>query len=356
MSQITEQKFKAEIPEIIASWFEGDKGKVSFAHRKTAGLPKIDLIQKIQGYNFIVEWKHAATSGLIAAAIENIRNSAAKINDAATVAVIAVPFMGEAGRGLCERAGISWLDLSGNARITAPGLKIHIEGKPNKFKSVGRAKNPFAPKSSRIAREFLLNPGIVLTQRELAIKTRLNETLVGRVVRELENENLLTRDKETNAVHAPDLDLLLEAWRENYQFDKHSEIYAFAAQRTGEATMRFVAEGLASNNLDYAATGLAGAWLLTHFAAFRTAVFYLREIPSPDLLKELKITEQSKSGANVRLVLPNDEGVFEGLSVIENIACAHPAQVYLDLKNQPERAREAAESVRREYLDWGKSK
>lgn len=354
MSQILEQRFKKEVPEIISSWFDGEMGEVSFDSKKGSSRRKRDLVQKIQDYTFIVEWKTAGTSALIADAINNIRESAAENSDERTVPVIAVPFMGDAGRELCERAGISWLDLSGNANVIAPGLRIHIEGKPNKFKSVGRPKNLFAPKGSRIAREFLMNPGISLTQRELAERTRLNETWVGRVVRELERENLLARNKETNAVRVLNPDLLLDAWRENYGFDKHSITFAFAAQRTGEATMRFVAEGLENSSIEYAATGLAGAWLLTYFAAFRTAVFYLKEIPSPDLLKKLKISGQSKSGANVWLVFPNDESVFEGVFTRENIACAHPVQVYLDLKNQPERAAEAAEAVRREFLDWGK--
>ena len=120
--------------------------------------------------------------------------------------------------------------------------------------------------------------------------------------------------------------------------------------------MRFVAEGLENNGIEYAATGLAGAWLLTHFAAFRTAVFYVNEIPSSDLLRKLKINEQPRSGANVWLVFPNDDGVLKGISEKQNIVCAHPVQIYMDLKDQPERASEAAESVRREYLDWKHSK
>lgn len=356
MSRILEQTFRKEVPEIIASWFDGEKGRVSFESKKGSGQRRRDLIQKIQDYTFIVEWKTAGTSALIADALNNIRQSVAENSDERTVPVIAVPFMGEAGRRLCEGAGISWLDLSGNANVTAPGLRIQIEGKPNKFKSVGRPKNLFAPKSSRIAREFLMNPGAILTQRELAKNTHLNETYVGRVVRELERENLLIRDSETNAVRAADPNLLLDAWRENYEFDKHAITYAFAAQRTGDTTMRFVAEGLENNGIEYAATGLAGAWLLTHFAAFRTAVFYVKEIPSPDLLRKLKINEQPRSGANVWLVFPNDEGVFSGTSTKEEIACTHPVQIYLDLKDQPERASEAAKSVRREYLDWEVSK
>lgn len=350
MSRILEQQFRKEVPEIIASWFDGEKGRVSFESGKRGGQRR-DLVQKIQGYTFVVEWKTTGASALIADAINSLR-SVAEDNDGKTIPVIAVPFMGEAGRRLCEEAGISWLDLSGNANATGPRLRIQIEGKPNKFKSVGRPRNIFAPKSSRIAREFLMNPGIVLTQRELAESTSLNETYVGRVVRELERENLLVRDKETNAVRARNLDLMLEAWRESYAFDKHSITYAFVAQRTGDSTMRFVAEALEKNRIEYAATGLAGAWLLTRFAAFRTAAFYVNEIPTSDLLRKLKINEQPRSGANVWLVFPNDDGVFSGASLREEIACAHPVQIYLDLKDQPERASEAAESVRSEYLDW----
>lgn len=355
MNQIKEQKFIKEVPEIIASWFNGEKGEVIFEKKLGKGQ-RIDLLQKTSGYFFVVECKGIGTIAGIADAIKSLRQYLALFDEIEAIPVIAVPFMGEAGRELCAEEKISWLDLSGNAHVTAPRLKILIEGKPNLFKNTGRPKNVFAPKSSRIAREFLINPEIALTQRELAKKTGLNETLVGRVVRELEQANLLTRNKESNAVHSENPGLLLDAWAENYQFDKHLIIPGFSAQRTGEATMRFVGERLENNKVEYAATGLAGAWLLTHFAGFRTATFYLKDIPSTSLLKELKITEQSRSGSNVWLVVPNEDGVFEGISNRDGIRCVHPVQVYLDLKFHPERSMDAAKEVRNEYLRWSNFK
>lgn len=355
MNQILEQRFKTEVPEIIASWFNGEKGEVQFEKQLEKGR-KVDLLQKAFDCVFIIEWKSAATVTLLTDAIRNLRRHIEEFGEAGAIPVVAVPFMGEAGRQLCAGENISWLDLSGNANVTAPSrrLKIHIEGKPNLFKSAGRPKNLFAPKSSRIAREFLINPDMALTQRELARKTGLNETLTGRVVRELERENILTRDDQSGAVRVCAPELLLDAWASHYQFDKHLLIGGFSAQRTGEAVMRSLAEGLEKKGIEYAATGLAGAWLLTHFAAFRLTTFYLKEIPSSDLLKELKITGQSKSGGNVWLIVPNDDGVFAGASSHGQIRCVHPVQVYLDLKAHPERASEAAEAVRREYLRWGK--
>jgi len=79
----------------------------------------------------------------------------------------------------------------------------------------------------------------------------------------------------------------------------------------------------------------------------------LKDTPSVALLEKLKLSEQTKAGANIWLIAPNDDGVFAGASERDGaIRCVHPVQVYLDLKSHPERARAAAEAVRRKYLDW----
>jgi hypothetical protein len=41
-----------------------------------------------------------------------------------------------------------------------------------------------------------------------------------------------------------------------------------------------------------------------------------------------------------------------GSRLEHGLSCAHPLQVYLDLKAHPERAAEAAAEVRRRYLTW----
>ncbi|MGD9560821.1 MAG: type IV toxin-antitoxin system AbiEi family antitoxin [Pyrinomonadaceae bacterium] len=363
MVQITESQFRDEIPRIIGSWFDGEKGKVSFEKHVGKGRGAVDLVQETAHYRFVVEWKNSASTGLVADAIRNLQISLAEmpksVKGVTTVPVIAVPFMGEAGQELCRKENISWLDLSGNASVSGPRLKIQIQGKPNRYKGTGRPKNVFAPKSSRIARTLLIEPDSAMTQRELSKVTGLNEALVGRVVKVLEREKFLWR-ADDGAVRVKDPALLLDAWAESYDFDKHRIYYAFAAQRTGEAAMRSVAENLKNYQIKYAATGLAGAWMLAPFAVFRIASFYLQDEPSDALLERLRLTEQTKAGANVWLIVPNDEGVFEGASERgkDKICCAHPVQVFLDLKYHPERASEAQEAVRREYLNWelGKSR
>ena len=95
--------------------------------------------------------------------------------------------------------------------------------------------------------------------------------------------------------------------------------------------------------------GLAGAWLLNPFAGFRLVVLYAAQTPSAEARQAVGF-HQELPGENVWLVVPNDEGVFEGAAEREGIRCVHPVQAYVDLKDHPERSAETAEQLRRKFL------
>lgn len=349
MNRLTEKRALEEVPRLMARWLDSEPGEV-LLHQKVEGRD-IDLLQRAGGYTFLVEWKAAATAAHVRDAIDKLRIRVSLLAEP-VVAIVAVPYMGDVGQDICAREGVSWLDLSGNARIVAPGLRIHVEGKPNQYKSPGRPKNLFAPKSSRITRWLLIEPDRAFLQRELANEAGVDEALVSRVVRGLEKDGLLVRD-EAGAVRPADPSLLLEAWWEVYDFSRHRIIQGFVAERTGDATVKRLVEAAKQLRVDYACTGLAAAWQLTHFASFRLATIFLRKNPSEDFLQLSGFKEQL-SGGNVWLVIPDDEGVFDGASEEDGgVRCVHPVQVYLDLKGHPERAKEAAEVVRQRFLTWG---
>jgi hypothetical protein len=109
----------------------------------------------------------------------------------------------------------------------------------------------------------------------------------------------------------------------------------------GELSDRFARE-----DTDYAATGLAGAWLQAPFATFRLVTLYVREWPSEDLMAGMGYREGVR-GSNVWLVQPRDDAVFEGGGVRQGIRHVSALQTYLDLKSHPERSDEAAEEMRR---------
>ena len=230
---------------------------------------------------------------------------------------------------------------------------IHVEGKSNQFKQKGRPANPFAPKSSRISRFLLAHPNQRFRQKEIANQASVGPGWTSKVIRRLEGKKLVRRDEE-GRVEVPDPALLLDAWHEKYDFSKHRVIKGTVASKDSLDLTKRLARAFESVRFEYAATGLAAAWLLTQFARFRIATFYLSRQPGEDLKREIGLREDPK-GANVWLIVPNDEGVFFETSTREDVRHVHPVQVYLDLKGHPERSEEAAGSIKKEYLNWRKS-
>ena len=297
---------------------------------------------------FVLEAKSASDAASIDRAIQQLR-SYLRDHKAKAIGVIVVPYMGEVGRRMCREAGMGWLDLAGNAYLSGPGLRIDIQGRPNRFRRRGRPSDLFAPKSSRVARWLLLNPDKSIRQGELAAAVGLGGGFVSRIVKQLAERELVVRE-ESGAVKVRDAALLLNAWRERYDFFRHEALKGVIAARSGDEGLQRLASVFESEKIPYAATGMGVAWLLSHFAAFRRVMVYLKQAPSASLLEKIGFRE-GEAGANVWLVLPNDEGVFLGEEPREGVRCVSPVQAYLDLKGHPERAEEAAERLREQYLN-----
>jgi len=335
-----------EVPAALARLLDVPVDKVAV---RSGGEDGVDLVVSAVGHTFAVEWSASPTAGPVAARAEKAAQRAKRFARRA-VPLVAVPFMTEVGRHACAVARVAWFDLSGNAHIVAPGIRVIVDGRPNRFRAPGRPASLFAPKSARVVRWLLMHPDEAFTQREIARSTDMTEGFVSRIAAGLERDNYVVREP-SGALRTKDPALLLDAWREEYQFVKHALIPGHVAARSGDALARFVSDTLTAEKLEYAATGLAAAWQMTHFAAFRIATFFVTTAPSADLKAKLGFREEPK-GANLWLVVPNDAGVLQGAADRDGLRCVHPVQAYLDLKGHPERAPEAAERLRTEFMNW----
>ena len=316
-------------------------------HTRTAGSARgWDAVLNAGGHTFVMEWKGSGAHSRIAMSVQQLADAPSHFPEGATP-LLAVPYMGEAGRNYCEQNGVSWLDLSGNARIVAPGIFYQDLGHPNRFRRPGRPESAFGPRGSRIARQLLMNPEAQVRQRSLADVTGLNEGHVSRIIGKLVDTGLVERADE--GIRVVDADLLLDAWREEYRFDRHTVIPGHVAARSGIELVHSLAGKLSEFEVPYAVTGLAAAWLWTKHAGFRISTMYLSGFPSTALLSDLGFRDAPR-GANTWLVVPNDQGVFHGSSQLEGIRCIHPVQVYLDLAGHPERSQEAADELRSRLL------
>ena len=305
-----------------------------------------DAVFSAEGLSFVVEYKRSGSPGHVAAAIRWLEMAKHSFPQEA-IPLLAVPYMGEAAQKLCARAKLPWLDLSGNARIIAPGIFYQNLGNPNRFRRAGRPESAFGPKGARITRRLLMEPTKPVRQRSLAASTGLDEGHTSRIVGKLLEAGLVHRGE--GGIRVTDANVLLAAWREEYRFDRHDIIRGHIASRGGDLLIQAIAETLSKVDELYAATALPAAWLWTRYAGFRLATVYLSTSPSAGLKKELGFREEAR-GANTWLVAPNDEGVFEGSELVDGIRCVHPVQAYVDLKDHPERAAEAAEELRKRLL------
>ena len=319
---------------------------LEFSHSAREGP---DAVLRAGPRRFIVEAKASARVAVVHAACERVRRLASESGPDA-IPLVAVPHMGPSGRRACDLARVSFVDVEGNAHLEAPGLLIHVEGKRQRRPGPGRPSSVFAPRSSRVSRLLLLEPKRRWRQRDLAERTALGRGYISRIVARLVAEGLVEQE-DNGLVHPRDPDLLLDAWRDEYDFRRHRIIAGHIAARSGEELVERLVDALVGSDTAYALTGLPAAAMLTSFARFRLAAVYLRSVPTEDLLERLGFDAQ-EPGANTWLTLPRDEGVFDGAATVEGRVCVSAVQTYLDLHAMPERASEAAAELRREQLSW----
>ena len=314
----------------------------------------IDLLLKSGDYIFLVVSRQSSSASPVYMAVQSLRSTEGELrqrlqaaSSTIMVPVLVVPFMGKAGRQVCEEEGLAWLDRSGNADIRAKGLRVLIRGQKNRFRERGRKANPFSPQASRLTRQFLLHDNHSYTQKELVEETGLDQGFVSRILRRMVEQNLVVR--RARRYEVTNRTLLLKAWQEAYDFTKHQIVKGHIAARSSDNLVSLLSTAFQNEGLTSAATGLAGAWLLTHFASFRLVTFYVDYEPPDQFLTKIGFRHEER-GANTWLVIPNDKGVFFGRHERDGICTVHPVQVYLDLEFHPERSNEAAERIRELYL------
>ena len=311
--------------------------------------PGGDAVVHLAGRVLVVEAKANARAAVLSDAVRSVTSIARRYGEGA-VPVLAVPFMGDVGRRICEEAGVAYVDLSGNADIKAPPLVIHVQGRTNAFKERGRPSSVFAPKSSRVARILLLDPTRWWSQRAIAESGELGTGYVSRICRRLEEDGLIERNL-ARELRPRDPKLLLRAWEAEYRFGMHEIRRGHVSARSGEELAQRVSDVLRERGVRHALTGLPAAWRMAPFAAFRLVAVYIADRIDDSLLSALSWHEES-AGANLWLVRPKDAGVLQGSSDLGGMRCVCAVQAYLDLQGMPERSQEAADHVRKQLLPW----
>jgi DNA-binding transcriptional ArsR family regulator len=283
---------------------------------------------------------------LIARGAEEARRGAAAYSRG--IPAVVAPHMTPAGIEAAEEEQVAWFDLAGNGHLELHRFFLHVEGRKAPTRLRRRPLSAFAPRSSRVARVLLIESDQSWTQKELVHLTGLTQPTVSRTLNRLRELGLVRQAEDRSYVVTSSRDLL-DAWSEEYEY-RRNQILPIHLTGAGIGLARHVVDELRRANLRCALTGMPAAWLYDRFSQFRLGSCYV-DGPPMDAVRRLgaRIDEE---GANFHLVIPFDAGVFFGAEEVEGLPCVHPVQTYLDLVDLPERATEAAEHLRHEWLGY----
>lgn len=338
-SEVVEREARHRLPRLLEALLEEDVT----LHIPAEDSPIDLIVTDDHGRRYLIEVKSSSRPGQVARAADQLRGYSGRD----IIPILVVPFMSRAGADTADSMRLNWLDLSGNAHIRAENLHLWVQGRPDQLRARGRPSSPFAPKSSRVTRVLLLDPKRWWRQKDLVDATGLDDGNVSRIVRRLYDELLIERDGQL--LRPSDPNLLLDAWAQDYRFDAH-DILACHLSGSGIELAFDLARRLKELNIRHAFTGLSAAWALDNFARFRLTTVYIDGDPR-DAAERLDV-RIGERGANVQLVGPNDQGVFTAEKDYDGLRCVAPVQVYIDLINLPERARDAAQYLRDQHLRW----
>ena len=268
--------------------------------------------------------------------------------------LVLVPSLSKEGKALLRDAGIGYLTLEGDAFIRFKGVLVERSAGPLRNERMSGASSrertlpfPYSSKASRVVRTLLERPKEQWTVRALAEASKVAFRTALRTIDYLDEKRYV--QKQRGAILLANGKGLLDAWAGEYRFETANKLHFCHSLAANFEAMRGSLSSLPESvKDDYRLTMFAGSSLVAAYSRFNTVHLYIRG----DLdgwLKRLDL-QQVESGANVVLAEPFDDGVFDYPQAKKGVNIVANSQLYLDLFNLHDRAREQAEFLYKERI------
>lgn len=274
----------------------------------------------------IAEIKGSGQPRLAREAVNQMLRLKAKSSD--TYFLFIAPYISPKAAGICLSEDVGYLDLSGNCLLSFDKVFIHKKDYPNRFKEKRDLKSMYTPKAERILRVMLCNPKKAWKIKELAEAGGVSLGQAANVKKMLEDREFLSGKRGGFTLKQPES--LLREWAKNYDYRKNQVRNFFSLMSVMYIEKTFAAY-CNRKKVRYALTGYSGAARTTAAGRYNQAMIYATDIPR-EAFSELSL-KAVKSGGNLLLFTPYDDGVFDGASIIEDIKVASDIQQYLDLQS-----------------------
>jgi hypothetical protein len=240
-------------------------------------------------------------------------------------AVFVSEYLSPLSRKRLRQKGIGYFDLTGNRWLVLahPGLYIETTGAEKDPSPRDRAIRTLkGGKAARIVRA-LCDTFPPFGVRELARMVHADPGYTSRVLDFLYKEDLIERN-EAGGVDETRWQDMIRRWSQDYSFTDSNRVWAYLAPRGLEDLFTRLQsyEGL------YALTGSFAVPASASIAAGRSIACYVRDIEEAADFLQIRPAE---SGANVLLVEPFDQIVFDHVRTDEGLVKAALSQCAVDL-------------------------
>lgn len=350
----------ADAPLILKEILEGDAGLISVRVEQSdwATEPLIDLpitAESQAGVEF--RFAVAERRSITPRAAEPLFGRMAELAPE-YVPLLFCPVISPRVAELAGRFGISWCDFAGNCRIhklDPPFLIVRQGRKPIKVDSkLSKLADPFSPKSSRIVRALLSDPGRVWSVQELADHPDVGVSLglVSKVRQSLARNAYIAAS--TRGVRVSDPAGLLAAWSRVYSGPVARHLY-FAAGEPADIELRFV-DWCRQNGLTVTLSGLSAAWKFAPMVRSPVVTAYVDPVDSFSTLNRQLAAQACitpvDSGPNLIVWEAYDLSVFAARHFSDDtrLSWTSPIQTWLDLQQLQGRGQEASDELYQRFI------
>ena len=264
------------------------------------------------------------------------------------IPIVMAPYLSPQAREACREENVGYLDFVGNALIAQDAIYIEREvpGRPEAERRALRSL--YKPKSTRILRTLLREPDRRWRIAELADAAGVSVGHVSAVGVALRERGWA--EQTGDGLTLVDPDTLLDSWSENYEPPRGEEYRCYTAFHGKLLADRL--RGLALQGGKVALASFSAAEWLAPYVRHPNTFFYADEKGLATLNELLQLREAPK-GANVIIIVPEEDGVLDDATKTGNdLVVTSRVQTYLDLMHAGDRGTEGAAELRHRLMGW----
>lgn len=250
------------------------------------------------------------------------------------IPVVAARYLSPSTRSWLDDQQASYIDATGNMRVVSrrPALYLRDRGEDkDPWRGPGRPRGTLKGDPAARVTRALVDFVPPVSMRTLVDRAGSSTGAAYRVIDFLEQEGLVRRGSR-GTVEQVDWPRLLRRWSEDYDLQGTNQVFTYLQPR-GMATL-LKDLPLLSKGTEYAVSGSLAAEQWEAYAPPRVAVVYAQE---PLRAAEALGLRPVEKGANVLLVSPSTDVVFQRTRTVNGVRYAAPAQVVVDLLTGPGR-------------------